>query len=74
MELLQAEKIIKYNNGIIAVIAIKEELKEYITIKVYIYIQKKFTDYTLQTIFQKEFYKFTTNNFKRIRFKLKIKL
>ena len=38
MELLWAEKIIKYNNGIIAAIAIKEELGEYITIKVYIYM------------------------------------
>ena len=51
MELLWAEKIIKHSNKIIAVIAIKEELGEYITIKVYIYIQEKFTDYTLWTIF-----------------------
>jgi hypothetical protein len=51
MELLWAEKIIKYNNGIIAAIAIKEELGEYITIKVYIYIQEEFIDYTLWTVF-----------------------
>ena len=38
MELLWAKKIIKHNNRIIAVIVIKEELGEYITIKVYIYI------------------------------------
>ena len=38
MELLWAEKITKYNNRIIAAIAIKKELREYITIKVYIYI------------------------------------
>ena len=38
MELLWAEKIIKYSNRIIVVTAIKEELREYITIKVYIYI------------------------------------
>jgi hypothetical protein len=47
MELLWAEKIIKYSDGIIAAIAIKEELGEYITIKVYIYMQEEFTDYTL---------------------------
>ena len=47
MELLWAEKITKYSNGIIAAIAIKEELGEYITIKVYIYMQEEFTDYTL---------------------------
>ena len=38
MELLWAKKIIKYSDGIIAVIVIKEELGEYITIKVYIYV------------------------------------
>ena len=47
MELLWAEKIIKYNNKIIAATAIKKELEEYITIKVYIYMQEEFTDYTL---------------------------
>ena len=41
IELLQAKKIIKHNNRIIAVIAIKEKLEEYITIKVYIYIYKR---------------------------------
>ena len=51
MELLWAKKIIKYSNGIIAAIATKEELGEYITTKVYIYIQEEFTDYTLWTIF-----------------------
>ena len=38
MELLWTEKIIKYSNRIIAAIAIKEKLGEYITITVYIYI------------------------------------
>ena len=47
MELLWAEKIIKYSNGIIAATAIKKKLGEYVTIKVYIYMQKEFTDYTL---------------------------
>ena len=47
MELLWAEKITKHSNGIIAATATKEELGEYITIKVYIYMQEEFTDYTL---------------------------
>ena len=38
MELLWAEKIIKHSNKIITATAIKEELGEYITIKVYIHI------------------------------------
>ena len=74
MELLQAKKITKHSNRIIAATAIKEKLGEYITTKVYIYIQEEFTDYTLQTIFQEEFYGFTANNFKRMRFKLRAKL
>ena len=73
-ELLQAKKITKYNNGIIAVIATKEELGEYITIKVYIYIQEEFINYTLWTIFQKKFHRFTTDDFKRIYSKLRVKL
>ena len=51
MELLWAKKITKYSDGIIAATAIKEELGEYITIKVYIHIQEEFIDYTLWTIF-----------------------
>ena len=74
MELLQAKKITKHNNGIIAATATKEELGEYIIIKVYIHMQKEFMDYTLQIIFQEEFHRFTTNNFKRMCSKLKIKL
>ena len=74
IKLLQAEKITKYSNGIIAATAIKEELGEYITIKVYIYMQEEFIDYTLQTIFQEEFHRFIADDFKRIYFKLKAKL
>ena len=74
IKLLWAEKIIKYSDGIIAVTATKEELGEYITIKVYIYIQEEFTDYTLQTVFQEEFYGFTADDFKRIYSKLRVKL
>ena len=74
MELLQAEKITKHSDGIIAATAIKEELGEYITTKVYIYVQEEFIDYILQTIFQEEFHRFTANDFKKIYSKLKVKL
>ena len=74
MELLQAKKIIKYSNRIIAATAIKEELGEYITTKVYIYMQEEFIDYTLWTIFQEEFHGFTADDFKKIYSKLKVKL
>ena len=47
MELLWAKKITEHNNRIIAAIAIEEELGEYITTKVYIYMQEEFIDYTL---------------------------
>ena len=47
MELLWAKKIIKYSDGIIAATAIKKELGEYVTTKVYIYVQEEFMDYTL---------------------------
>jgi sulfur transfer complex TusBCD TusB component (DsrH family) len=37
-------------------------------------VQEEFTDYTLWTVFQEEFYRFTVNNFKRMRSKLRAKL
>ena len=57
-------KILKYNNKITAAIAFKDELGDYIAIKVYIYIQEDFTDYTLQIVFKEEFKGFTTKDFK----------
>ena len=47
IELLWAEKITKHSNGIITATAIKEKLGEYITIKIYIYMQEEFINYTL---------------------------
>ena len=67
MELLWAEKITKHDNGIIAATTTKEELGEYVTTKVYIYIQEEFTDYILWTVFQEEFEGFTADDFKRMR-------
>jgi hypothetical protein len=37
-------------------------------------MQEEFIDYILWTIFQEEFYKFTTNNFKRIHANTRAKL
>ena len=73
-ELSWAEKITKHSNGITAAIAIKEELGEYVTTKVYIHVQEEFTDYTLWTVFQEEFHGFTTDDFKRMRSELRAKL
>ena len=48
IELLWAEKIIKYSNRIIAAIAIKKRTRKIYNYKgVYIYIQEEFIDYTL---------------------------
>jgi hypothetical protein len=37
-------------------------------------MQEEFIDYILWTVFQEKFYRFTTNNFKRIYIDTKIKL
>jgi hypothetical protein len=37
-------------------------------------VQEEFTDYTLWTVFQEEFYGFTADNFKRIRADTRAKL
>jgi len=41
------KKILKHSNRITTAIASKDELGDYIAIKVYVYIQENFTDYTL---------------------------
>ena len=74
MDPKQKERITKYSYRINIVTALKEDLKEYIEIKIYKYIYKNFTDYILWTIFQEEFYGFTINDFKRIYFNLRVKL
>jgi hypothetical protein len=47
MELSWAKKIAKYSDRIIAAIATKKELGEYIATKVYVYVQEEFIDYIL---------------------------
>jgi len=46
-----AEKILRHGDGINIVNAIKDKLGEYIKTKIYVYIWKNFTDYTLWTVF-----------------------
>jgi hypothetical protein len=68
------KKILKYGNRITAAIASKDELGDYIAIKVYIYIQENFTDYILWTVFKEEFKGFTTEDFRRMRINIRVKL
>jgi len=41
------ERITRYSYGINITTALKEDLEEYMEIKIYKYIYKNFTDYTL---------------------------
>jgi len=68
------EKILKHSDGITVAIASKDELGDYIAIKVYVYTQENFTDYILWTVFKKEFKGFTTEDFRRMRINIRVKL
>jgi len=68
------EKISKHSNRITAATASKDELGDYVAIKVYVHIQENFTDYTLWTVFKEEFEGFTTKDFKRMRIDIRAKL
>ena len=68
------ERIARYSYGINITAALKEDLEEYIKIKIYKYIYKNFMDYILQLLFQKEFKGFTIKNFGKICPITKVKL
>jgi len=51
MEIDWKERIARYSYGINVVTALEEDLEEYIEIKIYEYIYKNFTDYTLRLLF-----------------------
>ena len=51
MDLKWKERITKYSYRINIVTALKEDLKEYIKIKIYKYIYKNFIDYILWLLF-----------------------
>jgi len=68
------KKISKHGNRITAAIASKDELGDYVAIKVYIYIQENFIDYTLWTVFKEEFEGFTIEDFRRMRIDIRVKL
>jgi hypothetical protein len=65
---------LKHGNGITTTIASKDELGDYIAIKVYIHIQENFIDYILWTVFKEEFKGFTTKDFRRMRINIRAKL
>ena len=74
MDLEWKERIARYSYKINIATALKEDLEEYIEKKIYKYIYKNFTDYTLQLLFQEEFKGFTIKDFKKICFIIKAKL
>ena len=73
-ELLQAQKIIKYGDGIDTATATKEDLGEYVNTKLYIYVHKRFSDFTLQSLAKEEFEGQTKDNFKLLHRDTKAKL
>ena len=68
------ERIARHNYRINIVTVLKEDLEEYIEIKIYKYTYKNFIDYILQLLFQEEFKGFTIKDFRKIRSITKIKL
>ena len=68
------ERIARHNYRIDIVTALKEDLEEYMEIKIYKYIYENFTDYILQLLFQEEFKGFTIKDFRKIHLITKVKL
>ena len=61
------ERIARHGYGIDIATASEEDLEEYVETKIYEYIYKNFTDYTLRSLFQEEFEGFTIEDFIKIR-------
>jgi len=68
------ERIARYSYRIDVATALKEDLEEYMETKIYKYIYKNFTDYTLWSLFQEEFEGFTIKDFRKIRSVTRAKL
>jgi len=68
------ERIARYGYGINIATALEEDLEEYMEMKIYKYIYKNFTDYTLRLLFQEEFKGFTIKDFRKIRSVTRVKL
>ena len=68
------ERITRYSYRINIVTALKENLEEYIEIKIYKYIYKNSMDYILQLLFQEKFKGFTIKDFGKIYPIIKVKL
>jgi len=68
------ERIARHGYGIDIATALEEDLEEYMETKIYKYIYKNFTDYTLWSLFQEEFKGFTIKDFRKIRSIIRVKL
>jgi len=68
------ERIARHSYGINIATALEEDLEEYMETKIYKYIYKNFTDYTLRLLFQEEFEGFTIKDFRKIRSVTRAKL
>ena len=68
------ERIARHSYRINIATTLEKDLEEYIETKIYKYIYKNFTDYTLQSLFQEEFEGFTIKDFRKICFITRVKL
>ena len=68
------ERIARHSYRINIATALKEDLEEYIEIKIYKYIYENFIDYILQLLFQEEFKGFTIKDFRKIYPIIRVKL
>jgi len=68
------ERITRHSYRINITTALEKDLEEYIETKIYKYIYKNFTDYTLWSLFQEEFEGFTIKDFRKIRSITRVKL
>jgi len=74
MEINWKERIARHGYRIDVATALEEDLEEYMETKIYEYIYKNFTDYTLRLLFQEEFEGFTIKDFRKICSITKVKL
>ena len=71
MDFKWKERITRHGYRINIATALKEDLEEYVEMKIYECIYENFTDYILWMVFQEEFEGFTVESFKKIRIDLR---
>jgi len=74
MEINWKKRIARHSYRIDIATTLKEDLEEYMEIKISKYIYKNFTDYILRLLFQEEFKGFTIKNFRKMYSITKVKL